>query len=258
MNGNAMFDLSEKVVLVTGGNSGIGLAMATAVTGAGAKVCIWGRSADKNAAAVDTLRRSGAEVTSRQVDIGDEAQVVAGMAALSDHYGRLDCCFANASALSGPGPAFVDSTLEQWRAVTAVVLDGTYITLREAARVMVTSGRGGSLVATSSAAAHYGAPRGQAYSAGKAGVISLVRGLAAELARHRIRANTISPAWVMSPFMDGIDGNEEMTRRIQARIPLRRWAQPSELGGIAVYLASDASSWHTGDEFNLDGGYSVL
>ncbi len=258
MNAAAPFDLSGKVVLVTGGNSGIGLAIAQAVSAAGATVCIWGRSTDKNAAALDALRAAGATATARRVDIGDESQIVAGMAAITDEYGRLDCCFANASARSEASPAFLDSTLDQWRTVMSTVLDGTYVTLREAAKVMVAAGHGGSLVATSSGAAHYGVPRAQSYSAAKAGVISLVRGLAVELARHGIRANTISPSWVVSSFMDGIDGNEDMTRKIQGRIPMRRWGQPSELGGIAVYLASEASSWHTGDEFSLDGGYSAV
>lgn len=254
-----LFDLTGRVVLVTGGNSGIGLAMAQAVANAGATVCIWGRSAEKNDAALAVLHESGASASAQTVDIGDEAQVSAAMAGLFASHGRLDCCFANAAAPTGGSrPPFIESTLDQWRAVTSIVLDGTYVTLREAAKYMVQAGNGGSLVATSSAAAHYGVPRGQAYSAGKAGVTSLMRGLAVELARYRIRANTISPAWVMSSFMDGIVGNEDATKKVQARIPLRRWAQPSELGGIAVYLASDASTWHTGDEFTLDGGYASV
>ena len=194
MNTADMFDLTGKVVLVTGGNSGIGLAIAQAVAEAGATVSIWGRSAEKNAIALDVLRGIGSQAhaahTARTVDIGDEAQVVAAMAALAAAHGQLDCCFANASARTPPSPAFLDSTLDQWRAVTSVVLDGTYVTLREAAKLMVAGGRGGSLVATSSAAAHYGVPRGQAYSAGKSGVIALMRGLAVELARNNIRANT--------------------------------------------------------------------
>jgi NAD(P)-dependent dehydrogenase (short-subunit alcohol dehydrogenase family) len=253
-----LFDLHGKVALVTGGNSGIGLAIAEALAGAGAAVRIWGRSEEKNAAALARLEGGEASVTARRVDIGDEAQVVAGVAALVDELGRLDCCFANASAHARERPAFVDSTLGHWREVTSVVLDGTYVTLREAARAMVAGGEGGSLVATSSAAANYGVPRVEAYSAAKAGVVALVRGLAVELARHRIRANTLLPAWVMSSFMDGVVADEERSRRVLARIPLRRWAEPSELAGIAVYLASDASSWHTGDELRIDGGFSVF
>jgi NAD(P)-dependent dehydrogenase (short-subunit alcohol dehydrogenase family) len=252
-----MFDLHGKVALVTGGSSGIGLAMATALVDAGAEVCIWGRTPEKNKAAASQLTERGARVIAHQVDIGDEAQVVEAMGTLVDQLGHLDACFANASAHTPSRARFVDSSLDDWRAVTRVVLDGTYLTLREAAKVMVDQNNGGSLIATSSAAAHFGVPRAQAYAASKAGVVSMMRGLAVELARHRIRANTILPAWVMSSFMDGIADDAERTKRVQSRIPLRRWAQPDELGGIAVYLASDASSWHTGDEFRLDGGYTI-
>ena len=252
------FDLHHKVALVSGGNSGIGLAMAGALVDAGADVCIWGRDQGKNDVAVAELSGRGAKVRAHQVDIGVEAQVVTAMAALVEEFGRLNACFANASAHSPGRSRFVDSTLEEWQAVTRVVLDGTYVTMREAARVMVNQATGGSLVATSSAAANFGVPRGEAYSASKAGVVSLMRGLAVELARHGIRANTILPAWVMSSFMDGIVDDPERAKRVQARIPLRRWGRPDELAGIAVYLASDASSWHTGDEFRLDGGYSIF
>jgi len=253
-----MFDLSGKVALITGGNSGIGLGMATALATAGADVCIWGRSQEKNTKAVGVLTEIGGRVSARVVDIGEEDQVVDGIAAICDEFGRIDSCFANASAVAAGRAPFIGSTLEQWRAVSRVVLDGTYLTLREAAKVMVEQGMGGSLVATSSAAAHFGVARGEAYSAAKAGVLALIRGLAVELAPHKIRANSISPAWVMSSFMDGIVGNAEATKKIQSRIPMRRWADPDELGGVAVYLASEASSWHTGDEFRLDGGYSVF
>jgi NAD(P)-dependent dehydrogenase (short-subunit alcohol dehydrogenase family) len=251
------FDLTGKVVLVTGGNSGIGLAMAEAMADAGADVCIWGRNASRNAAAEKRLAASGGRVRAQQVEISDEDQVVGAMAELAEDLGHIDGCFANAAAHGDSRAPFVESSLEDWRAVTSTVLDGTYLTLREAAKVMVRQGTGGSLVATSSAAAHYGVPHNESYSAAKAGVLALIRGLAVELARYGIRANSISPAWVLSSFMDGIVGNDDRTAKIQSRIPLRRWAEPEELAGLAVYLASDASSWHTGDEFRLDGGYAV-
>jgi NAD(P)-dependent dehydrogenase (short-subunit alcohol dehydrogenase family) len=251
------FDLSGKVAVVTGGNSGIGLSMAEALCDAGARVCIWGRDGNRNQAASRRLAALGGRVLSQVVDISDEAGVIEGMTRVEEAFGRLDAFFANASAHTQTGAPFAESSLEEWRAVTGVVLDGTYLTLREAAKVMIRQGQGGSLVATSSVAAHFGVPRSEAYSAAKAGVLALMRGLAVELARYQIRANTISPAWVLSSFMDGIVDNEKATARIQSRIPLRRWADPAEFGGVAVYLASDASSWQTGDEFRLDGGYSI-
>jgi NAD(P)-dependent dehydrogenase (short-subunit alcohol dehydrogenase family) len=139
------------------------------------------------------------------------------------------------------------------------VLDSVYITTREAARVLVDQGDGGSLIATSSIAADYGSAHGNhAYASAKAGVRTLMRGLAVELARYRIRANSVVPGWIDGPFMAEVHDNAKLSERVLQRIPLRRWGQPDELGALAVYLAGDGSSWHTGDEFVLDGGYHAL
>src|SRR5262249_55906985 len=149
------------------------------------------------------LRSSDARVVTREVDVSDEEQVVAGMAALVGELGRLDACFANAATSSGQDqPRFVDSTLEQWHQMLQVNLDGTYLTLREAARVLVEQGDGGSLVATSSIAAKFGSPREHAYAATKAGILALVSSLAVELGRHAIRVNALMPAWTASPALD--------------------------------------------------------
>jgi NAD(P)-dependent dehydrogenase (short-subunit alcohol dehydrogenase family) len=257
-DGGHRFDLSGRVCLVTGGNSGIGLGMVGGLGQAGAKIGIWGTNETKNAEAADRLREQGIEVQAAQVDVGDEAQVVAGMAALVERFGRLDACFANAAVMGAWGnPPFLESTLESWRRTMRVNLDGTYLTLREAARQMVTQGSGGSLVATSSIATLFGAPREEAYAASKAGIEALMKSLAVELARYRIRANTLLPGWTSSPQTEAWEARPE-AQRIVDRIPLRRWGRPDEWGGIAVYLASDASSWHNGDTFRLDGGYGVF
>ena len=154
-----LFDLRGHVALVTGGNSGIGLGMADGLARCGADVCIWGTSADKNAAAHEQLAAHGTRVRSCCVDVGDEIQVVTAMAELVAEFGRLDSCFANAAVAGGhSNPPFAESTLEQWRAVTRVNLDGVYLTLREAARHMIAQGTGGSLVGTASIAVEFGSP----------------------------------------------------------------------------------------------------
>jgi NAD(P)-dependent dehydrogenase (short-subunit alcohol dehydrogenase family) len=221
-------------------------------------VCIWGRSPHKNRAAVEQLRAHGLRAAACEVDISDEAAVVAGFARMVGEFGRLDSCFANAALASAMGnPRFLDSTLEQWRDLMRVELDGAYLTTREAARHMVAMGRGGSLVLTSSIANLFGAPREQAYAAAKAGLIALSRSLAVEFGRFGIRANAVLPGWTRSPVFDGWLDNPAVSEKILTRIPLRRWGTPEDWAGIAVYLASPASSFHTGDSIRIDGGYGV-
>lgn len=253
-------DLKGRAVLVTGGNSGIGLGMAIGLASAGADVCIWGRNSEKNAAAEKQLVPYRTRVMMDTVDVADEAAVAEGMARCVETFGRLDACFANA-AVTGQmrNPSFLDSTLDDWRAVLRVDLDGTYLTLREAARHMVCTDEGGSLVATSSLAGQvFGAPREQAYAAAKAGIVALVRSIAVELGPAGIRANALLPGWTRSPQFDAWLENPVVTERIMPRIPLRRWGSPDDWAGIAVYLASPASAFHTGDVFRIDGGYGIF
>lgn len=253
------FDLTGKVALVTGGNTGIGLGIAKSLADAGAAVCIWGRSADRNAAALAELQSTRARAISRQVDVTDEEAVINGVAALMDEFGRLDACFANAAGHGAASPSFIESTTEEWRTTTTLVLDSVYFTMREAAKVLVAQDEGGSLVAMSSIAANYGSTRGNhGYPTAKAGVNGLMRCLAVDLARHRIRANTIVPGWVEGGFMEPVYQNPKFEERVMQRLPMRRWGTPMEVGALAVYLAGDGSAWHTGDEFTLDGGYHVF
>jgi len=252
----APFDLTGKVALITGGNSGIGLGMAEALAQAGADVCIWGTSADKNAAAERSLAAHGTRVLALPCDVGDEAAVERAFATTLERLGRVDACFANAGV--GGAMAFVDMTTDEWRRILRVNLDGVFFTLRAAARHMVARGGGGSLAVTSSLAAIEGQSRGEHYAATKGGVIAMIRAIAAEHARHGIRANAILPGWIETAMTEGFLGWEPMQKKVFPRIPIRRWGAGRDFGGLAVYLASDASSYHTGDTLVVDGGYSIF
>jgi len=248
-------DLSGKVALVTGGNSGIGLGMADALARSGARVAIWGTNEAKNAVALEHLKASGSDVIAMRCDVSDEAAVGSSFAAVVSHFGKVDGCYANAG-IGGSGTPFVDITTEEWRRVLAVNLDGVFWTFRTAAKHMVERGEGGRLVGTSSVSTIHGAPRSEPYAASKGAMIAMVRGLAVELARYGITSNTIIPGWIETPMTELSFGSEVFEGVVKKRIPERRWGQGSDFGGLAVYLMSDASEYHTGDEFVIDGGYT--
>jgi NAD(P)-dependent dehydrogenase (short-subunit alcohol dehydrogenase family) len=251
------FDLSGKVALVTGGNSGIGLGMARAMAAAGADIAIWGTNPEKNAAAKAELESTGRRVLALACEVGNEAAVEAAMAETLSVLGRVDGCFANAGVSGRGSSSFLALSAEEWHRVLAVNLDGAFYTLRAAARHMVQRGGGGALVGTASLAAIEGAARNEHYAATKGGLISMLRALAVEFARHGIRANAILPGWIETNMTAGAIGNEKFAGNVLPRIPMRRWGTGDDFGGIAVYLMSEASRYHTGDTFLIDGGYAL-
>ncbi len=255
-----LFDLTGRVALVTGGNGGIGLGMAEGLAAAGAVVEIWGTNAAKNAQALEQLSKHGTKINARSVDVSDEAAVVAAMAAAVAEFGRIDACFANAG-IANRWRSFLDIGGENYRRLMAINVDGMLWTMREACRHMQTRAEagdpGGSIVAVSSMVSDQGAPRNQDYAASKAAVLGFVRGIAVEFARFGVRANAIEPGWVASEMTNALQASQKFTDTVISRAPQRRWGRPEELAGIAVYLASDASSFHNGDSIRIDGGYSV-
>lgn len=256
MPGN-LFDLTGSVALITGGNSGIGLGFAEGLATHGADIAIWGTNASKNDAAVEQLRRHGTQVHSFVCDVGDPEAVTATFEATVGAMGKVDSCFANAG-VSGRGIAFHEFTPEEWQRVMRVNLDGAMYTCQAAVRHWLEAGNGGSLVVTTSGSAFQGQQRGQHYGASKAGVIALMRAIAVEYAKYGVRANAVLPGWVTSELTAPVFAWDRFVENVKPRVPLGRWGEPDDLSGIAVYLASDASRWHTGDVISVDGGYSVF
>ncbi|MCH8075803.1 MAG: SDR family oxidoreductase [SAR324 cluster bacterium] len=263
MSGHA-FDLSGKAALVTGGNSGIGLGMAKGLAAAGAGVCIWGTNPDKNAAALEQLRDAAkgaatpGQVMALQCDVGDEDAVERGFAETVDALGKVDACFANAGIGSGRRKSFAEMTTEEWRRVMNINLEGAFFTLRAAVRHMMERGQGGSLVGTASLSAMEGAPRGQHYAASKGGLISLIKSLAVEYGRKGIRANAIVPGWIESAMTRDFFALKAVQEKVLTRVPMKRWGTGDDFAGIACYLTSDASAYHSGDTFVIDGAYALF
>jgi len=252
--------LDGKVCVVTGGNKGIGLGMVEALAASNADVVIWGRKEGDNAAAVKSASKLGTgKVKAWVVDVGEEDQVVKAMKEAEEEFKRIDACIANAGV--GHGSAgFENMTLDTWRYNQRINSEGAFFTLREAAKSMVARAKGGdpggSLVGTASLAGIEGAGRNQAYAHTKGGLIAMMNACAVEYGRYGIRANSVLPGWIATDMTEGAQGQEVFNTKVISRVPIRRWGEPADFGGIAVYLCSDASKYHSGDTLVIDGGYA--
>ncbi|CAN0002444.1 unnamed protein product [Phaeothamnion confervicola] len=251
------FDLGGKVALVTGGNGGIGLGMAQAMAEAGANIVIWGTNTEKNDAAKSALAGLGVKVLTSKVDVSQEQQVIDAFGQAVKEMGRVDTVIANAGIGFG-APSFMELKIETFRKVMNVNVEGAFFTLREAARHMVAREGGGSMVGVASLAAIEGAARNQAYGASKGALISMIKGISVELARYGVRANAILPGWIATDMTEASQASQKFNDNVIGRVPIRRWGQPEDFAGVAVYLASDASRYHTGDQFIIDGGYAIF
>jgi NAD(P)-dependent dehydrogenase (short-subunit alcohol dehydrogenase family) len=255
-----LFDLTGKVALVTGGNSGIGYGMAEGLAQHGAKVVIWGTNAEKNAIAVEKISADGGHIQSATVDVTDEEAVKVAMAAIIAEHGRIDQAIANAG-VSIPRASFFDIALDDFRRMNELNVLGVVSTLREAARHMVERHKagdsGGSLVGISSTASIHGAARNEHYGATKGAVVSLCRAMAVELAPKGIRVNCIAPGWVRSEMTGKLQEWDKFNENVIGRVPFGGWADGADFAGIAVYLASKASRFHLGDTLVVDGGYTI-
>jgi hypothetical protein len=252
-----LIDLKGRVFIVTGGNGGIGLGMAEGIALSGGAVAIWGRNEAKNAEAVEKIHSLRGDARAYVCDVSSEEEVGETMDRTVAEMGRLDGLFANAGR-NGNVKSFLKLSLEDWRDVMAVNLDGVFLTLRDAARVLVEQGEGGSLVAVSSTSAIHGAAGNEAYGTAKTGLNGLVRALAVGLARHRIRVNSLLPGWTVTEMATPAFENDKFREATTRRTPVRRWADPAEFREVGAFLADPSQTFHTGQEVCLDGGYTIF
>jgi len=249
--------LAGKVVVVTGGNRGIGLGLARGAGKAGASIAIWARDAAAGASAVSELEADGVRARFFECDVTREDSVVNAAGSTLEYLGPIDALFANAG-ISGERTRLIDLSLAEWRRVMAVNLEGAVISMREAARQMIRLERPGALIGVASTSAIHGTPGRLAYSASKAGLTAVCRGLAVELARHRIRCNALVPGWTKTDMLDRDHArSERFVEATTARTPVRRWGTPADFEAVAAFLADPDQAYHTGDSVVVDGGYTV-
>lgn len=251
-----LFDLTGKVAVVTGGNSGLGLGFARGIAKQGGDVVIWARSADRNAAAKEELEAHGGRVEARQVDVSSEEQVIAGFEALMADFGRLDCVIANAG-LPPTTHSIFDLSTKEYHEFLGVGMHGAFYTLREGARHMIERAQagepGGSLIFCGSLSMFQGlAGKGQ-YAASKAGMGAMIRSMAVEFGQYGIRANSIAPGYIKTGMTSGPGDMAPIDDFMSAKTPIQRPGYPADFEAIAAYLASDAASFHSGDTIVIDG-----
>lgn len=270
MDLNQLFSVQGQAAIVTGAASGLGLAMAEALATCGARVTLL----DLNGAGVEReaarLKQLGLDARAGALDVTDRDALDQAFDTAAAAHGGLDIVFANAGIDPGPGFASVSErgkripehqidnyTDERWHKVIGISLDAVFYSIRAAARHMKPAGRGSIVVTTSISAVRPAPVVGMAYMAAKAGAAHLVRTSALELARYGIRVNAIAPGPFATNISTGRDDAADFRAAQSAAVPLGRVASPDEVKGLALFLASRASSFVTGEQIVIDGGASL-
>jgi len=249
------FDLAGRVAIVTGGNGGIGLGMATGLAQAGAALLIAGRNAAKNAAAVKALEALGAQAAAVEADVTVQTACRALVETALERFGRLDILVNNAGINIRKQPQ--DYTLEEWKSVLDTNLTSAFLCSQAAYPAMLNAG-GGKIINIGSMLSIFGAAFTGPYGASKGGIVQLSKSLACAWAKDNIQVNAVLPGWIDTELTRAarkdIPGLHE---RVLARTPAGRWGDPGDFAGIAMFLASSAADFVTGAAIPVDGGYST-
>jgi NAD(P)-dependent dehydrogenase (short-subunit alcohol dehydrogenase family) len=253
----ALGRLEGKRAIVSGAASGIGRASAKLFAREGARVLALDVQEEGLAATVDDITKEGGTALARRVDVGNEEEIRTAVEACVKEFGGLEVFYANAG-VSGRGVPFQELTVDDWLQILRVNLIGVFLSIKHAAAVMTTSG-GGSIICTASVAGLRSAAGSTAYSASKAGVISLVQTVANQLANTGVRINAICPGLIetgMTRPMFEMARHRGTDHKIGQLNPTRRAGQPEEIAQAALFLASDDSSYVNGQAIAVDGGLS--
>ena len=250
-----LFDLTEKVALVTGGNGGIGLSMSKAIGEAGATIVIAGRNEEKNSQSIEKLKSLNIKCKSLIVDVVDEASCNQLVDNVISHFGKLNILVNNAGTNIRKRPEEYD--LDEWKGIIDTNLISMFTCSKASFKHFKDVG-GGKIINIGSMHSLFGAPLGSAYSASKGGVVQLTKSLANAWAKDNIQVNAVLPGYIDTALtrQARID-IPELQSRVEERAPIGRWGEPDDLGGIAVFLSSEGSNYITGTAIPVDGGYSI-
>jgi len=250
-----LFDLKDRVAIVTGGNGGIGLGMARGLAEAGAAIVVAGRDVDKSEQAVKSLRSLGARAEAIAVDVLDEASCRNLISRTARDFGRLDILVNNAGINIRKQPQ--DYTLSEWHKVMDTNLTSAFI-CSHAAYPEMKKGGGGKMINIGSMMSLFAASFTTAYAASKGGIVQMTKAMACAWATDNIQVNAILPGWIDTALTKRARSEvPQLNDRILARTPANRWGEPADLAGAAVFLASAASNFITGASLAVDGGYSI-
>jgi len=254
MNRTDMFNLDGRIAIVTGGNGGIGRSIALGLAGAGAAVAIFGRNTDKNAAVLAELQTIGVPAAALEVDVTDRSGLEPAYSEIERRLGRVDILVNNAGIANLSGGVLEEDPTD-WDRVIETQLNAVFLLSKTAARSMKAHG-GGKIINLASMYSYFGSGLVPSYSAAKGAIVQLTKSMAIELAPYNIQVNAIAPGWVKTDMTAAVQ-ESPMGEEIVQRTPAGRWAEPEEMAGTAVFLASSASGFVTGVTVPVDGGYSV-
>ncbi len=252
------FQLNGKVAVVTGGNRGIGRAIALGFVHAGAAVAIMARDNVRNASTLDELKAQGGQAIALSVDVSRREALKPALDEVESRLGPIDILVNNAAFAVLKG--LLDHTEEDWDSVLATDLTACFLLSKYAAQSMIRRGNGGKIINVASIAGFKGTAIFPSYAISKGGLLQLTRCLAIELAPYRIQVNSLAPGWTATEMTAWIRTDpryEELYKEMVTRTPAGRFAAPEEIVGAAVFLASSASDFMTGADLVVDGGFFV-
>jgi 2-dehydro-3-deoxy-D-gluconate 5-dehydrogenase len=249
-----LFDLTGRVAIVTGGNGGIGRGIALGLAEAGAAVAVWGRNDEKNQRVLSELKTIGVRSVALTVDMTNRAGLEAAVNKVESELGSVSILVNNAGNVSLSG-GVMNEKPEDWDRVIETQLNSVFLLCKLAARSMIRE-NSGKIINIASMYSFFGSGLVPSYSAAKGAIVQLTKSMAIEFAPHNIQVNAIAPGWIATDMTAPVR-TTPMNDEILARTPAGRWGQPEEVAGTAVYLASRASDFVTGDTIRVDGGYAI-